>query len=151
MTTDRILDRVRAANSAPTVTIDNQELFARIVASPGDPRLGEAKRRDRRFAFRGHPLAVFGACAALAACGTAGAAKLGLIPDMGVFAHDTARHPDAAVQGQSRRARSAWLPPGRQPPDCAPRRQRDRARPGDLRVLDRVEPEGLAVQRDPRA
>jgi hypothetical protein len=86
MTTDRILDRVRAANSAPTVTIDNQELFARIVASPGDPRLGEAKRRDRP--FRGHPLAVFGTCAALAACGT-GAAKLGLIPDMGVFAHDT--------------------------------------------------------------
>ena len=44
MTTDRILDRVRAANSAPTVTIGNQELFAQIVASPGDPRLGEAKR-----------------------------------------------------------------------------------------------------------
>jgi hypothetical protein len=89
MSTDRTLDRVRAANPAPAVAIDNHELFARIVASPGDPRLREARLKRRRFALRRHPVALFGACLALVTCGTAGAAKLGLIPDFGVFARDT--------------------------------------------------------------
>lgn len=89
MSTDRTLDRVRAANPVPAVVIDNHELFARIIASPDDPRLTQARVRRRRFAVRGHPLALVTACVALAACGTAGAARLGLIPDFGVFAHDT--------------------------------------------------------------
>jgi hypothetical protein len=87
MSTDRVLDRVRAANPAPAVAIDNHELFAAIIESPGDPRLGRA--RVRRRLFRSRPLALFVVWLALAASGTAGAAKLGLIPDFGVFARDT--------------------------------------------------------------
>ncbi|HUA04851.1 MAG TPA: hypothetical protein VMB27_13180 [Solirubrobacteraceae bacterium] len=48
MSTDRVIDRVRAANPAPTTPIADDELFARIVAGPGDPRLCPSKPRRRR-------------------------------------------------------------------------------------------------------
>jgi hypothetical protein len=48
MSIDRVIDRVRAANPAPATRITNHELFARIVARAGDPRLVRATRRRRR-------------------------------------------------------------------------------------------------------
>jgi hypothetical protein len=76
MTSDRLLDRVLAANPAPSATTTDDELFARIVAGPGDPRLGAAPgRRRRRLGTRG--LALVAAVAVLGAGGAAfGAAKL---------------------------------------------------------------------------
>jgi hypothetical protein len=72
MTSDRLLDRVRAANPAPAATITNDELFARIVASPGDARLA---RRRRRLGTRG--LALIAAAVVLTgAGGTVGAVQL---------------------------------------------------------------------------
>lgn len=66
MTSDRLLDRVRAANPVPAATIANHELFARIVAGPGDPRLA---RRRRRIGTRGLALIA----AAVVLCGAGGA------------------------------------------------------------------------------
>lgn len=68
MTSDRLLDRVRAANPVPVATITNDELFARIVATPGDPRLVTAPRRRRRIGTRGLAPTV----AALVLCGAGG-------------------------------------------------------------------------------
>src|SRR5580704_2776306 len=48
MSTDRLIDRVRAADPAPTLAITDDELFARIVAQPGDARLVRARRHRRR-------------------------------------------------------------------------------------------------------
>jgi hypothetical protein len=80
MSTDLLLERVRAANPAPTKTIADDELFARIVAAPGDPRLaaeGKPRRRRRRMGTRG--LALIAAAVVLSAGGGAFAAvQLGL-------------------------------------------------------------------------
>jgi hypothetical protein len=70
MSTDRLLDRVRAANPAPTRAIADDDLFARIVASPGDARL--ARRRRLRVGTRG--LALIAAAVVLSAGGGAFAA-----------------------------------------------------------------------------
>lgn len=68
MTFDRLLDRVRAANPVPVATITNDELFARIVASPGDARLGASRpRRRRRIGARG--LALVAAAVVLGGAG----------------------------------------------------------------------------------
>lgn len=73
MTSDRLLDRVRAANPVPAVIITNEDLFARIVASPGDTRL--VPRRRRRMGTRG--LALIAAAVVLCgAGGTVGAVQL---------------------------------------------------------------------------
>jgi hypothetical protein len=48
MSTDRLIDRVRAADPAPTLAITDDELFGRIVAQPGDARLVRAGRHRRR-------------------------------------------------------------------------------------------------------
>lgn len=48
MSPDLLIDRIRAADPAPPATITDDELFARIVAGPGDPRLGPVPRRRRR-------------------------------------------------------------------------------------------------------
>jgi hypothetical protein len=73
MTSDRLLDRVRAANPVPAVTITNEDLFARIVASPADTRL--VARRRRRMGTRG--LALIAAAVVLCgAGGTVGAVQL---------------------------------------------------------------------------
>jgi hypothetical protein len=48
MSTDRVIDRVRAANPAPSVAIADDGLFGRIVAQPGDPRLVRTPPRRRR-------------------------------------------------------------------------------------------------------
>jgi hypothetical protein len=75
MSSDRLLDRVRAANPAPVATITDDELFARIVASPGDPRLMTPRRRRRRIGTRG--LALLAAGVVLCgAGGTVGAVQL---------------------------------------------------------------------------
>jgi hypothetical protein len=80
MSTDRLLDRVRAANPAPPATIADDELFARIVAAPGDPRLASTpKRRPLRMRTRG--VAVIAAAVVLSASGGA----FGL----GAFSHDS--------------------------------------------------------------
>lgn len=52
MSTDRLLDRVRAANPVPAATLTNDALFAQIIARPGDARLAPSKRR-RRVGTRG--------------------------------------------------------------------------------------------------
>ena len=76
MTSDRLLDRVRAANPVPPATITNDELFARIVTSPGDPRLGaRIRRRGRRIGTRGLAL-LTGAVVLCGAGGTVGAVQL---------------------------------------------------------------------------
>jgi hypothetical protein len=76
MTTDLLLDRVRAANPAPTTSIADDELFARIVASPGDPRLvSRPRRRRRRIGTRGLAL-LAGAVVLCGAGGTVGAVQL---------------------------------------------------------------------------
>ena len=46
MTTDMVLERVRAANPVQARQADNEELFRAIVSTPGDPRL--AGRRPQR-------------------------------------------------------------------------------------------------------
>lgn len=74
MSTDLLLERVRAANPEPTGTIADDELFARIVAGPGDPRLAAPNpaRRRRRLGTRG--LALVAAAVVLSAGGGAFAA-----------------------------------------------------------------------------
>ncbi len=75
MSTDRLIERVRAANPAPTTPIADDELFARIIASPGDPRLVARPRRRRRIGTRG--LALLAAAVVLCgAGGTVGAVQL---------------------------------------------------------------------------
>ena len=68
MSVDRVIDRIRAANPAPAVTVTDEELFARIVAGPGDARLGVTassvpRRRRLRMGTRG--LALVAAAAVL--------------------------------------------------------------------------------------
>ncbi len=43
------IDRLRAENPAPASVMIDDDLFARIVAQPGDPRLVRAPRRRRRW------------------------------------------------------------------------------------------------------
>lgn len=87
MSTDRLLDRVRAANPVPAATITDDELFARIVAGLGDAR----PARRRRLKVGARRLALLGAAIVLtAAGGTTGAIQLG------VFSHDT---PEALFKG----------------------------------------------------
>jgi len=87
MTSDRLLERVRAANPAPAAPIHDDELFARIVATPGDTRLV----RRRRLRVGAPRLALIGAAIVLtAAGGTAGAIQLG------VFDHAS---PEALFKG----------------------------------------------------
>jgi hypothetical protein len=71
------IDRVRAANPVPALAITDDELFARIVASPGDPRLCRpTSRRRHRW------LGLLAAAAVLiGAGGAAGAIKLGALID----------------------------------------------------------------------
>lgn len=94
MTTERVIDRLRAANPAPaTATIDDA-LFARLVASSGDPRLeqpGPAAPRRRRWLLRlgARQLAFLAAWVAVGAAGaTVGAIKLA---DLGDYSHATPR------------------------------------------------------------
>jgi hypothetical protein len=91
MSADRVLDRLRAANPASTAVITNDELFARITASPGDPRLvaSEPRGLPRRRSWRtgGHPFLLLAAMATLAACGAVGAIKFG--GNLGAFSHDS--------------------------------------------------------------
>jgi hypothetical protein len=77
MSTDRIIVRVRAADPAPAVRVTNQELFARIIAGPGDARLIRATARRRR----GRQLAVI--VAAVVFGGTGGALGLGVLSHSG--------------------------------------------------------------------
>lgn len=76
MSTDRLLDRLRAANPAPTTPITDSDLFARIVAAPGDARLAakSPRRRRRRIGTRG--LALIAAAVVLSAAGGTGAVEL---------------------------------------------------------------------------
>jgi hypothetical protein len=68
MSTDRVIDRLRAANPAPTILMTDDELFARIVALPGDARLHPSTPRRRR-----RRLGLLAASAVLIGAGTAGA------------------------------------------------------------------------------
>jgi hypothetical protein len=82
MSTDHLLDRIRAADPAPAATITDHGLFARIIAGPGDPRLARPARTRRRLGAGARRLALLGAAVVLtAAGGTAGAIQLG------VFSH----------------------------------------------------------------
>jgi hypothetical protein len=75
MSTDRLLDRVRAANPTPAATITNDELFTRIVAQRGDTRLTRTTRPRRRRWFG--LLAV--SAVLIGAGGAAGAITLGAL------------------------------------------------------------------------
>jgi hypothetical protein len=76
MSTDRLLERVRAASPSPAVTITDDELLARIVAAPGDPRLVSRPGRMRRRRWIGLLAA---GVALLGAGGAAGAISLGAL------------------------------------------------------------------------
>jgi hypothetical protein len=79
MTSDRLLDRVRAANPAPMKTTTDDELFARIVAGPRDPRLPRRTRSRRLLRVGARRLALVAAAVVLtAAGGTAGAIQFGV-------------------------------------------------------------------------
>lgn len=87
MTSDSLLDRVRAANPVAVAEAADPELWARIVAGPGDPRLGaHAKQRRRWLRIGGGQLAFL---AGLVVIGTAGAAVGVLQP--GLFSHSSPR------------------------------------------------------------
>jgi len=91
MSTDRVIDRVRAANPAPTAATADDELFARIVAGPGDPRLSPPAPRRRR--VRGIGLIV--AAVVFSATGGAVADQLGAFSHASpkaLFAADPADH-----------------------------------------------------------
>ena len=77
MSTDRVIDRIRAADPAPAMPVTDDALFARIVAGPGDPRLVRARRSRRR--VRGIAVIV----AAVVFSATGGAFGLG------AFSHDS--------------------------------------------------------------
>jgi len=79
MSTDQLLDRIRAADPAPVETISDHGLFEQIVAGPGDPRLVRHRRARRRLRVRARRLTLLGAAIVLtAAGGTAGAIQLGV-------------------------------------------------------------------------
>ncbi len=89
MTSDRVIDRIRAADPALAATIIDDELFARIVASPGDPRLGTSAgkpRRRRRLRMGTRGLALIAAVVVLSATGGA----FGAI-ELGAFSHASPR------------------------------------------------------------
>jgi hypothetical protein len=70
MSNDRVIERIRAADPAPAATLTDHDLFARIVASPGDPRLkSPGKRRPLRMGTRG--VALVAAAVVLSASGGA--------------------------------------------------------------------------------
>ena len=99
MTSDRIVERLRAANPAPAPVIYDDDLFARITASPVDPRrAGPARtlrRRPRRLRMSPRRLALTAAAVLLVAAGGAiGAIRLGLI----------SASPKIAVRGEPCRA-----------------------------------------------
>jgi hypothetical protein len=48
MRTEHAITRLRRANPAPALVDYDETLLARIVAEPGDPRLGRPRRRSRR-------------------------------------------------------------------------------------------------------
>ena len=77
MSTDRLLDRIRAANPVPDTAVTDPDLLARIVGQPGDPRLLRSRARRRR--LRGLAVVV----AAIVFSATGGAFGLG------VFSHAT--------------------------------------------------------------
>jgi hypothetical protein len=67
MNADALLRRLRAARPPVAATADHEELFARIVAEPGDPRLAESPPRfaaRRRRVLAGGTLGLAGAVAA---------------------------------------------------------------------------------------
>lgn len=70
MSTDRLIDRIRAADPAPAATAVDDELFALIVARPGDPRLIETPKR-RRLRMRTRGVALIAAAVTLTATGGA--------------------------------------------------------------------------------
>lgn len=79
MSTDRLIERVRVANPAPTITITDNELFTQIVAGPGDPRLAHATPR-RRLLPGTRGVALIAAAVVLTASGGAfGAIELGVL------------------------------------------------------------------------
>ena len=80
MNSDRVIDRIRAADPAPAAMIIDDGLFARIVSQPGDPRL-TSTAKPRRLRMRG--VAVIAAAIVLSATGGA----LGL----GAFSHASPR------------------------------------------------------------
>src|ERR1700733_2614640 len=77
MSTDRVIDRIRAADPAPAATATDDELFTRIVAQPGDPRLVRSAPRRHRARW----IAVI--VAAIVFSGAGGAVGLG------AFSHES--------------------------------------------------------------
>lgn len=108
MSTDRVIDRIQAADPAPAETITDDELFARIVAGPGDPRLGMSAgrtRRPRRRRIGTRGLALIAAAVVLGATGAAfGAIQLGAFshasPKALFEANPAGRFPWRPGQGQ---------------------------------------------------
>jgi hypothetical protein len=84
MSSDRVLDRLRAANPARAVALADADLFARIVAGPADARLAASSRKaspHRRWLRMGTRQLAFLAASVVvgAAGGTVGAIKIGVI------------------------------------------------------------------------
>jgi hypothetical protein len=76
MSDDRVMDRLRAARPVAAEPGDHAALFARIVATPGDPRLVEAGRKTRLRA-RPRPRVLVGGTLGLAGVAVALVVALG--------------------------------------------------------------------------
>jgi len=97
MTSDSaVMERLRAANPVAQVTPEMPELWLSIVSSPGDPRLIPATARAHRARrwrqrARGHRGALLACGVLIAACSSAGVAKVtGIIDPFAWLAHDKA-------------------------------------------------------------
>ncbi len=131
MSTDRLLDRLRAADPAPAAVIaadglfaqTDDGLFAQIIAGPGDPRLAGAgaPRRPRRRRMTTRPLAVL--ILGLALCGAGAGAAVGVFSHAspkvlfkanpaGQFSRFPGRTPvrQAVIPGSVRRAATFTVP-----------------------------------------
>jgi hypothetical protein len=123
MTSDLIVERLRAANPAPAAVVYDDDLFARITATPVDPRLAgparTVRRRPRRVRMGPRRLALVAAAVLLVAAGGAiGAIRLGLIsasPKTLFEANPAAQFPGAPRQQvipQSVRRATTFTVPG---------------------------------------
>jgi hypothetical protein len=93
MSETTVMQRLRAANPVAEVPVDAPELWQQIVTSSGDPRVEAARRRGLRGWWRSgraHRSALLACGVLVAACGSAGVAKVtGVVDPFAIFAHDT--------------------------------------------------------------
>jgi hypothetical protein len=111
-----LLHRLRNANPVQVTPVDAPELWLRIIASPGDPRLKEgsdARWRERRGSGQARVRrgAVLACGVLIAACGSATVAKVtGVFDPFSLLAHDRPLRLFQAAPGFDRRTQPAVVP-----------------------------------------